>query len=252
MRLLGGHTQRDRQTNNTTHSYHMKLVIRNRQLLLILALLGGGLANAATNGFVAPTFRGSANSEAGYWEVFSVAAGAPGNLPDGSGSTSDAVLTQNSPNGFLTGSGNIYNFTDASTFTLADAVPFTLGTVVLQTRTVGSELDYNSVQLTYTDGGGLHSVAPLFRLELDRSVSNGANVSSLWQWDLSGLGVSSYTIAFAAAESSMSFDALTLDTWNQFSVVPEPSVAALGGIAGLLLLTRARNFKPALRRLGKH
>ena len=231
----------------------MNFVLRNRQFLLILSLLlAGSATNAATNGLVVPAFRGSANSEAGYWEVFTMAAGAPGNLADGAGSTSGAVLTQHSPNAFLTGSDNIYNFTDASTFTLADVTPFALGTVVLQTRTVGSELDYSSVQLTYTDGGGVHSVAPLFRLELDRSVGNGDNVSSLWQWDLSGLGVSSYSIAFAAAESSMSFDALTLDTWNQFSVVPEPSVAALGGIAGLLLLTRARNFKPALRRLGKH
>lgn len=215
-------------------------------------LVAGGVAQAGTNGFYAPTWRGTANTEAGYWEVFTVAAGAPGNLADRAGSTTGAGLTQNNPTSFLTGSGNIYNFTDASTFTLADVTPFALGTVVLQTRTVGSELDYSSVQLTYTDGGGVHSVAPLFRLELDRSVGNGDNVSSLWQWDLSGLGVSSYSIAFAAAESSMSFDALTLDTWNQFSVVPEPSVAALGGIAGLLLLTRARNFKPALRRLGKH
>jgi len=238
----------DRQTNQMTTSHHLNFALCTSRGLLILLTLAGGLASAATNAFVTPTFRGSANSAAGYWEVFTVAAGAPGNLPDGPGSTTSAVFTQHSPNGFLTGSGNIYNFADASAFTLTDTTSFTLGTVILQTRTVGSELDYHSVQLNYTDGSGSHSVSPLFRLELDRSLSNGANVSSLWQWDLSGLGVSSYSIAFAAAESSMSFDSLTLDTWNQFSVVPEPSVAALGGIAGMLLLARAR----ISRRLGKH
>lgn len=191
-------------------------------------------AHAGTNGFLVPSFRGSVNSEAGYWEVFSVPVGAPGNLPDKPGATTDAVLTQLSPNGFPTSSGNIYNFTDASLFTLADATPFTLGTVVLQTRTIGSELDYNSVLLSYPDGGGLHSLSPLFRYETDRTAGNGFNASSLWQWNLTGLGVNSYTIAFAASGSSMSFDSLTLDTWNQFAVVPEPSAFALFGLGAVL------------------
>jgi len=229
---------------------NMQITRRIGQMLLVLSALAGGGANAATNGFIVPPFRGSANSEAGYWERFTVAAGAPGNLADGAGATTGAVLTQHSPNGFLTGSGNIYNFTDASAFTLADTTPFTLGTVVLQTRTVGSELDYNSLQLGFTDADGTHQLAPLARVERDRTPGNGDNVSSLWQWDLSGLNVNSYTIAFAAAESSLSFDSLTLDTWNQFSAisVPEPSVLVLGGGAGLFLLVRARN----LRRLDKH
>lgn len=58
---------------------------------------------AATNGFVVPSLRGSANSEAGYWEVFSVPAGAPGNLPDQPGATTDAVLTQTNSSSFLGG-----------------------------------------------------------------------------------------------------------------------------------------------------
>jgi len=42
------------------------------------------------------------------------------------------------PTAFFTGSGNIYNLSTSS-FTLTNTAPFALGTVVLQTRTIGSE-----------------------------------------------------------------------------------------------------------------
>jgi|GEM_PF-424045 len=163
---------------------------------------------AATNGFVVPAFRGAADSQSGYWENFTVPAGAPGNTPDQPGATTSAVLTQTSPNGLLTSGGNIYNFTDASAFILSNTTPFLCGTVVLQTRTAGTEIDYGSAVLNYSDANGAHSIAPLFRYELDRS----SGVSSLWQWDLTGLEVSSYQISFQAGGSSLSLDSLTLDT----------------------------------------
>ena len=208
-------------------------------------LVAGGVAQAGTNGFYAPTWRGTANTEAGYWEVFTVAAGAPGNLADRAGSTTGAGLTQNNPTSFLTGSGNIYNPAGLSDFTLTDSTPFTLGTVLLQTRSIGSELDYNSISFSYTDVNGVHTVAPLFRFETDRSIvpGMGANVSSLWQWDLTGLGVTDYTITFAAADTSLSFDSLTLDTAAVFSVVPEPATAVLGALGGVWLLVARKRFQ---------
>jgi len=203
-------------------------------------LVAAGMAEASTNGFFVPSWRGSANSEAGYWENFSVAVGAPGNLPDRPGSTTGAVLTQTDSLGFLTGSLNIYNLDGISQFTLTDSTPFTLGTVLLQTRTLGAELDYNSITFSCTDVNGTHTLAPLFRYETDRGTLLGASVSSAWQWDLTGLGVTDYTITFAAAGPSLSFDALTLDTAAVFSVVPEPTTAALGGLGALVLLARKR------------
>jgi hypothetical protein len=201
----------------------------------------GGAARAATNNFVVPDFRGSPDSEAGYWERFTVAFGAPGNLADQAGSTTGAILTQTgSPDSFITGTGNIYDFSTAlQAFTITDSTPFSLGTVVLQTRTLGSELDYNAVLLTYTDGTGSHTVAPFAHIELDRGTTLGASVSLLFQWNLTGLGVSDYSISFAGAGPSVSFDAMTLDTWNQFAVVvPEPSTYALLGLGGLMLCWR--------------
>ncbi len=202
---------------------------------------------AATNGFVVPSFRGSANSEAGYWEVFSVPVGAPGNLPDQPGATTDAVLTQTNSSAFLTGSGNIYNLATSS-FTLADSTPFTLGTVVLQTRTIGSEVDYNSISLTYSNGSGTHSLSPLFRYELNRAVSQGYSVSSLWQWDLSGIGITNYSISFNAAGPSMSFDSMTLDTASQFTkAFPEQPFTLQSVAANLARWMYAFNGNPASR-----
>jgi hypothetical protein len=108
--------------------------------------------------------------------------------------------------------------------------------VVLQTRTLGSEINYGAVSLSYTDGSGTHFLAPLAHIELDRGTTLGASVSSLFQWNLSGLGISEYSITFAGAGPSVSFDAMTLDAWNQFAVVvPEPSTYALLGLGGLML-----------------
>jgi hypothetical protein len=177
-----------------------------------------GSARSGTNGFLVPTFRGSANSAAGYWETFTVATGSPGNRPERPGATTGAVLTQHETNAFLTGSGNIYNLGGASEFTITDATPFNIGTVVLQARVLGSELHYNSVSLTYSNASGEHSVGPLARVELNRGNQPGlgVTVSTLWQWDLSGLDVASYTISFRAAAVSLSFDAVTLDTSDGF------------------------------------
>jgi len=209
-------------------------------LLPAASILAAQIASATTNGFVVPSFRGAADSETGYWESFTVGVGAPGNLAR-EGSTTGAVLSQSDPGGFITGSGNLYNLDGTSAFTVSDSTPFTLGTVVLQARTLGSELDYNSVVLTYNTGAGLQTLAPLFRTEVDRGTILGASVSSVWQWDLQSLGVTDYTIAFNAAGPSLSFDSMTLDTWTGFEPVPEPSTYALGCLGlGLLALARWR------------
>jgi len=202
-------------------------------------------ARAATNGFFVPSFRGSADSEAGYWEFFSVREGPPGNLADRPGATTGAVLTQLAPGTIPLSSMNIYSPTEITVFNLADSTPFTLGTVVLQTHSGagGNELDYAGLTFSYTDGSGTHSVLPVAESDLDRS--NG--VSHFWQWNLTGLGITSYAIDFHSAQPSTSFDAMTLDTWNQFAPVPEPSVMGIGslGLATLAAFRFRRRTAPA-------
>ena len=125
-------------------------------------------ASAGTNGFLVPSFRGTAGAEAGYWETFAVVIGIPGNVPDKAGATTGAVLTQNQTNAIPTGSGNIYNVVATSDFTVSDAVPTALGTVVLQTRTLGTELEYGSALLHFTNDLGAQTLTPLARFEVNR------------------------------------------------------------------------------------
>lgn len=224
-------------------------LLRFGQAMVICALVSWvGTAHAGTNGFLVPPFRGAPDTESGYWETFTVPHNTPGNLPDQAGATTGAVFTQMNTNAFLTGSGNIYNLNGVSSFMLMDKTPFTLGTVVLQTRTVGSELDYDSVSLNYSDTEGSHSLAPLFRYELSRSAGQGFSVSSLWQWDLAGLSVSNFTIAFIASGPSLSFDSLTLDTASQFNnTFPEQPFSLQSVPANLARWMYQFNGNPANR-----
>jgi len=212
--------------------------------VLVAAAIGLG-AQASTNNFVVPPFRGSANSEIGYWENFSVAYGAPGNAATMAGSTTGAILTQTlSPSAFVTGSGNLYDPAAATAFTLTDSVSYALGTVVLQVRTLGAELKYDAIRLTYLDGGMPRTLEPSTRVELDRGTILGASVSSLWQWDLQGKGVMDYDITLESNGSSLSLDSVTLDTWNQFQAVPEPTGKLLFALGVLLLGGLCRRVRP--------
>lgn len=205
----------------------------------VAALTGtGSNAVAGTNGFYVPSFRGGPGAQAGYWESFTVAVGAPGNKAN-FGNDTTSVLTQYEVSAMVLGSGNIYNQPSASEFTISYSGGGPVGQVILQARTSGSELDYGSVSLNY--GAGTLTAS---RTELDRVQfgtpgvpgPQGFNVSSAWQWDLSPYAVSGYTISFKAAEPSLSFDSATLDT----QVVPEPGTWALAGLGVMTLLVGSR------------
>lgn len=106
--------------------------------------------------------------------------------------------------------------------------------MVVQARTIGTELNYSSVSLSYT-GGNLAGI----RTELDRAPfvgqGSGAIVSSAWTWDLDGLNISEFTISFQADGPSLSFDSATLDV----KTIPEPGAWALL-LIGLSAGRRAR------------
>jgi len=207
--------------------------------LSLLAATTGVTLMGAQTGFVTPSWRGSAGTEYQSWEIFSVATdNGEGNRPDQAGSVASATIIQHSSDAFLTGSGNIYNPAGLSTFTVRDSVTEPVGLVVFQARTLGAELDYSSVRLSYDLGAGVQFLTTT-RVENNRGTDLGASVSSLWEWNLTGLGVTSYEITFAAAGTSLSFDSATLDT----SAVPEPSTWALMVVGSLglgMVIRRSR------------
>lgn len=223
--------------------------------LSALVLLGGvWLATPAgaqdTAHLIAPAYRGLAGTEWAGWDIFTTPYGAPGNAQHlanasnvGFGGIGSGVLTQTgTPAALLAGGGNIYSFSDPTAFSLTDATSYTLGLVTFQVSTLGSLLDYDSILLRYDNGNGWQSLATprveLYNAELGGF--GGSGVTSLWQWDVSALGINHYEIVFNAAEASMSLAAATLDTAS-ITTVPEPATGGLlVGAATLMLMGRMR------------
>ncbi|MFN0066722.1 MAG: PEP-CTERM sorting domain-containing protein [Limisphaerales bacterium] len=204
-----------------------------RCLILLLATLAP-LARGGTNGFTVPAFRGQPGTTFAGWELFTVPTNnGTGNAPDLPASTAaGARLIQFEPNAVITGGGNIYNMPSASVFELRYTAAAPVETLVFHARTVGFELDYPNVRLTYDLGGGEQTLTTS-RTELLRTPGGlGDSVSSLWTWDLTAHpGVTEVTLKFAAAAPSLSFDSATLDVQS----VPEPGAVTLlaAGLAAL-------------------
>jgi hypothetical protein len=207
-----------------------------------VALLAAGSTSlvASTATFTTPDFRGHGLAQFAGWESFTVPTGAPGNAPDIAGSNASAKLTQSTPGAFIASSGNLYVGPDPAVgsyeVSYAGIPQLGLGPVVLQVRALGNELSYDSVRLNYS-GGSLAAV----REELERTPfggppgtpGSGFAVASKWSWDVSHLGISDFTITFAAAAADVSFDSAMLDV----QAVPEPETWALMGLgAGALAL----------------
>lgn len=210
------------------------------------------------NQYLIPSFDGEPNTEFSRWNVFYAANVAP-NYPDafaphGIKQTASAAgfsepfsnawspsnpeafwhvdnptITQNIPNAaFITGpgsTGNIYSFTTATQFTLADTTPYTLGTVVFQFQTLGTQVDFNSIKLVYDDGGVDVFLDPdeyIREYRFGTSGLGGQDNRNALQWDLADLGINSYRIVWEASSSSMSFQEALLDTAQDYApVVPE-------------------------------
>ncbi len=222
-----------------------------------IGLLGAeqGRASFLYNGLLVPSFDGQPNTEYSGWDVFytpynnanypdlaapngiyqsasSAGFPAPSNSsppnPSAYFNVNNPTITQDGTNSaFIIGAGsagNIYSFAAATSFTLRDTTPYSLGTVVFQFQTEGTMVDFSSIKLNYTDGTGSHSLSPneLLREYASSSSSfGGTGNRSAVQWDLTGLGITSYEVVFAAADSSMSFQLATLDTAQTFAeVVP--------------------------------
>lgn len=202
-------------------------------------------AVAGTNGFTVPAFRGQPDTTYTGWESFTVGIGEPGNSGDLAGSNNSARLYQTAPGAMVLGSGNIYNGADKSLFEIRyTAASQSVGLVSLQIRTLGTELNYDSLKLVGAGDNGPVTLTAT-RTELDRisfgppppNPGSGVGVSSLWQWDLSGLGVDYFAVSVAANEINLSLDSATLDV----QLVPEPGAWPLLVVGGLLMMLRRRN-----------
>lgn len=223
----------------------------------VASLTGVGYAPAA---FIEPTewTRPSTDAEAladlttyQEWNAFS-SPGGP-NDPDvaevnpnpGTGpNPSKANVYDTSGSSFVTGSGNIYS-PSAATLMDADIPSYGLGdgyetSVFFQLRTLGSEVDYDTVRLTYSDGANDHTISYASYEELARvplGGFGGSRVDSLFRFE-APFSPSTFKIEFDAAGSSMSTDRVAVDT--NTVAVPEPASLGVLGLAGLVLARRRR------------
>lgn len=211
---------------------------------LATALIGSAaLAHANTSFFTTPGFRGSSYSTYTGWESFTVAVGTPGNKGDLAGSWNNATLIQTDPLAAIISSGNLYNQDGKSVFELKydNISGLPVREVVLQVRAVGTELNYDSLKLSY----GATQLSGT-RTELERvqfggppgTPGSGVSVSSRYQWTLTDEPAGPLSIQFEGAGPSVSFDAAMLDV----GLVPEPSTWALfgTGCAALAMAGRRR------------
>jgi hypothetical protein len=199
---------------------------------------------------------GAVNSTAYHWNNFLLGGTYPGPLvPDQATfnpGLSNAGLTETTGMAFLTSGGNIYSpsFAIAISTTLPNYnFSSTPGgdwntTVFVQTRTIGSEINYAGLTLGWTDGVGPQSVTTaqaFYSQELERVPNPGFGgfvVTNIWGFNVP-FNPSQFTLNFAGAESSVSLDQLRVDTFA--TPVPEPSsMMLLGGAALAWWRRRAR------------
>lgn len=206
--------------------------------------------------FVAPTAwdRGVNGATYQAWDVFSATSAA---TPDVSSINDNgtATLTENTGASFLiTGSGNIYNASIASNFTVTipeldvPNPPHDV-TAVVQIKSLGSSLDLNSVLL---NGKSYVDYAELERVALGGF--GGEEVSHWFLFNIAyadfGDGVSGpedLTLAFSAAGAHLSLDELAVDTavkpfgfYAEPNPTPEPSSLAILVLGAATMLRRRR------------
>jgi len=236
---------------------------RNNMIALTFALVAAlAVAPQARAAFLVPDAagsgtaalldfsRGDANTTYQHWDVFTdpYSGDEPDliadNLPDVAdvNANGSALVEQTVLGAFITGGGNIYSFSVATAFEVTvpendgseSATDFTR--VVAQFRTLGTEMDYSSLDI--------NGLAPVYTEELARTALGGFGgdqVDYLAVWDLAS-NPADVVLTFNAAGSSMSLDQLAIDTANSstaFAAVPEPASLAMG-LAGLSWLALRR------------
>jgi len=196
------------------------------------------VAGSASAALETPAFRGSAFTEFAGWESFTSAVGGANTPDDPATDNLDVTLTQTTPGASIISSGNLYSDGVVPVYEIADTAPDVLTDVVLQFRVLGLDFDASSIVLEFAQEGSVQSVSPVIT-EISRTPLGGFGGESVeWRFDfdLTGLGVTSYVISGDGGNANISLDRMELDT----AFVPAPGgVAALGGL-GLLAARRRR------------
>jgi hypothetical protein len=203
--------------------------MRNRVLLPVcamLALVVAGLAAMPSWADFTAYTNGEPNTTYAHFDNFHLCNGTyPGPFTNADRGNfhppriPDVQLTENTGLGLVTGSGNIYAFDVPTDFT---ALAFSYNKigfstrVWLQFRTLGSELDYESITLSYGSGTGtvtltLNDAVEFVELSREPGQFGGWDVETLVVFDFP-YNPRAMRVDFNAAEASMSFDQFRVDS----------------------------------------
>lgn len=221
------------------------------------------LAVSAVSAQAAFTVNLSGNTESSGWEnlrnsnPYWAANGYPTSYPgsaawpaavaaNAAGSEGGAMLTKVSGNGYFSGS-SIYDAGAPGMFSITDNSPVSgLATIVFQ---IDAGTDIGVLPVLNYNGGSQALAADYFAQGdgeyLTFNFQTGQSFPTLnraWQWDLTGLGVTSYEIVWGSVANNhltqYEFNLATSDTFTQ--AIPEPSSVALLSVCSLALLRRRR------------
>jgi hypothetical protein len=164
--------------------------------------------------------------------------------PNVAGSAQSASFNKVSGGGYFassslydTGLGGIYQITDNSPLS-------SLANIILQID-AGTAI---SIPPTLSYNGGNQSLTANYFTLVDGDYLSGfggppsPTLNHIWQWDTTGLGITSYEISWGSADNDhLTQYELTLDTSDQFvQVVPEPSVVLLVSLIPFAACLRRR------------
>jgi hypothetical protein len=239
------------------------------RILLSILWLGGSISSLCAQSFftspaaqyLTPGWRGDVGTEFSHWDVFYSPSGginypdiaapngigqfasAAGFTPPPNANPSDPFAFWNAQNPTLTQTGtttafiigpgtagNIYSFAEATAYRIADATPYSIGSVVMQFQTDGQLMDLGSIKLI-ADGQEYAPTNFITEYKSSGSAFGGITNRSAAQWNLTGLGHTSYVITYRAVGSSNSFQELLLDTTPTYSEAV-PSARTWNAMAG--------------------
>jgi len=188
-----------------------------------------------------------------YWSANGYTTAYPGSAAwpapitaNAAGSQGSAVFMKTSGNGYFAGS-SLYDGGGAGIYSVSDASPLAnLSTVIFQIDAGTSigllpTLNYNGgsqglAANWFAQGNGKYSTFD-FTTGQSFPTQNRA-----WQWDLTGLGVTSYEIVWGSVPNNhLTQYELSLTTGDTFfQAVPEPSAVVMVSLVSLSLLRRRR------------
>ena len=200
--------------------------------------------------FLTPEWRNNSNdnisTEFSHWDIFLDPTPLVGGIsqepfpPDTAtdSPTNDAFLLTSTVGAFITSSFNIYSFSEVVEIQLTDSTNFEVDQVLLQTGTLGNDLEETSFRFIYVNTDNQPVVVlPTTQVVLDEEVLGGQfggiGTRRAIEWDLRDYEVTgTFFISYRGAGSSVSTDQVLLDTSSEFQSVlndstsnPEPIIA---------------------------